>query len=166
MGNVFVDREYELELLKGFVEKRGVILVYGRRRVGKTRLLLEFIQRFKGKVLYHLCIDEPIGLMLKGISRKLYRLFNDDKLLDKPLSSFDEFFEYLRDKELVVVFDEFPVLAMRYPRITGLLQGFIDLYNGRVCFILCGSHVSMMERLASYTSPLYGRRLASINLIH
>ncbi len=164
INTVFIDREAELELLKRFVKERGIILVYGRRRVGKTRLLLEFIRRFNGKVLYHLCIDEPISLMLKRISRKLYKLFNDEVLLYRPLNSFDEFFNYLSDKELVIIFDEFPILVMNYPRITGLLQEFIDLHSGRVSIILCGSYISMMEKLVSYASPLYGRRVATIKL--
>ena len=155
----FVNRGSELKLIDEAIKKGRLIIVYGRRRIGKTRLLLEFIRRYHGKVLYHLCIDEPVELTLKRISRKLYQLFNDETLLYRPISSFDEFLNYIGDKDLVIVFDEFPVLVKRYPRIVGLLQEYIDLSgNTGTPIILCGSYVSMMEDLVSYASPLYGRR--------
>lgn len=161
----FVDREDELKSLVDAVRRCGLIIVYGRRRVGKTRLLYELSSRVGDKVLYHLCIEEPIAFMLRKISAKLVRLFGDESLLHNPIRSLDEFFNYISDKDITVVFDEFPVLAKTYPRVIGLLQEFLDSERrGCVTVILCGSVISMMEDLVSYASPLYGRKVYTMKV--
>ena len=158
----FVDRKEELEELKKAIENGKLIIVYGRRRVGKTRLLLEASREKES--LYILCMEEELEELLKRISMKLYRMTGDEILLKKGLSSFDEFFEYIAEREMVVIFDEFPILMKKYPRIMGLMQEYLDFKRKRGSIILCGSSISMMERVKDYQSPIYGRRSESIHV--
>ena len=159
----FVNRKDELEELREAMKKGALMIVYGRRRVGKTRLLIEASREFK--VLYVLCMEEELGELLKRISMKLYNLTGDGILLKKGLSSFDEFFEYIADREVVVIFDEFPILVKKYPRIMGLLQEYWDFMRKKNnSIILCGSSISMMEKILDYQSPIYGRRTHAIHV--
>ena len=90
--------------------------------------------------------------------------FKDISLARTPLSSWDDCFEYLAEKadgRLVLVIDEFPLIAVKFPDILSIMQDKWDnLFNDtKIMFILCGSSVSMMEKYTlDYNSPLYGRR--------
>jgi len=150
----FVDREGELKALRRAFRKGALIVVYGRRRVGKTRLLVEASKGFR--TLYHLCKEEEVSETLRTLNAKLFSLTGDDSLLKHPIRSFDEFFERLPE-DVVVIFDEFQILAKNHTRILGVLQEHLD-FRGNGSIVLCGSSVSMMEELVSYGSPIYGRR--------
>jgi len=156
----FVDREEELKTLRRAFKKGALIVVYGRRRVGKTRLLVEASRGFR--MLYHLCKEEEVNETLKTLNAKLFSLTGDDSLLRHPIRSFEEFFERLPE-DVVVIFDEFQVLAKNHPRILGVLQEHLD-FRGSGSVVLCGSSVSMMEGLISYGSPIYGRRTLSLKV--
>ena len=156
----FIDREEELSRLRMAFGKNALVIVYGRRRVGKTRLLVEAV---KGKPhIYHLCKEEELHETLKSLSLKLFKLTGDEQFVRKPITSFEEFLESI-PKGTIVVFDEFQILARNYPRILGLLQEYVD-FNSRGPVVLCGSSVSMMEELTGYGSPLYGRRALSLKV--
>jgi len=156
----FVDREDELRILRRAFRKGTLVIVYGRRRVGKTRLLVEASKGFRA--LYHLCKEEEVSETIKTLNAKLFSLTGDDSLLRHPIRSFDEFFERLPE-DVVIIFDEFQVLAKNYPRILGVLQEHLD-FRGSGSIVLCGSSVSMMEELISYGSPIYGRRTLSLKV--
>ena len=156
----FVDRKEELSRLRNAFGKNALVIVYGRRRVGKTRLLVEAI---KGRPhIYHLCKEEELHETLKSLSFKLFRLTGNEEFVRKPIASFEEFFESIPEGT-IVIFDEFQILARNYPRILGLLQEYVD-FSPKGPVVLCGSSVSMMEELAGYGSPLYGRRTLSLKV--
>ncbi|ASJ15679.1 ArsR family transcriptional regulator [Thermococcus chitonophagus] len=156
----FVDREEELRILRKAFRRGSLVIVYGRRRVGKTRLLIEVSKDFR--TLYHLCKEEEIHETLETLNAKLFSLTNDISLLKHPIKSFDEFFERLPE-DVVIIFDEFQILAKNYPRILGIIQEHLD-FRGKGSIVLCGSSISMMEDLISYGSPLYGRRTLSLKV--
>jgi hypothetical protein len=159
----FVNREEELEIIRDSIKKGALIIVYGRRRIGKTRLLIETTREFK--TLYNLCMEEEPSKTLKRLNLKLFELFKDEALVRRPVSSFEEFFGYIADKELVLVFDEFPILVRNYPKILGLLQEFWDFKRTvKNSVILCGSSISRMDEIQSYKSPIYGRRTQSLKV--
>ncbi|ASJ13563.1 ATP-binding protein [Thermococcus thioreducens] len=157
----FVNRSEELRKLGEYLKKRSLIIVYGRRRVGKTRLIIEALKGIPH--VYHLCKEEEPRETLVSLSKKLYRVTGDIKFLEYPPSSFDELFNLLSASGTVLVLDEFPVLVKNYPRILGLLQEYWDFGEGG-SIILCGSSVSMMKRLTDYGSPLHGRRTMTIKV--
>ncbi|WP_324735849.1 ATP-binding protein [Thermococcus sp. SY098] len=167
---MFIDRETEIRLLEERLERGRAefIVVYGRRRVGKTALLLEFIKKHGG--LYLLARETSETENLKRFSEKLADYFNDEFLRKNPLQSWDAFFEYLYQKSLkdrfIIVIDEFPYIMKGNKALPSILQEYWDLklLQGKIFLIICGSSVSMMEKLLGYKSPLYGRRTAQIKL--
>jgi len=156
----FVDRKEELTALRRAFKNGALIVVYGRRRVGKTRLLIEASKGFRN--LYHLCKEEEVSETLRTLNAKLFSLTGDNSLLRHPVRSFEEFFERLPG-DVVVIFDEFQILAKNHPKILGILQEHLD-FRGSGSIVLCGSSVSMMEELVSYGSPIYGRRTLSLKV--
>ncbi len=144
-------------------EEAGFIVLYGRRRVGKTELLNKFIHNKKH--IYFLARRESEAETFERFSMTLFKVFHDELLLSRPLSSFDSLFEYLYEKakeeRIVLVIDEFPFLIERFRGFTSVLQDNWDnkLKCSKLFLILCGSSIGMMEtEVLGYRSPLYGRR--------
>jgi hypothetical protein len=164
----FYDREAELDTLTDAVESSGsdFIVVYGRRRVGKTELLKEF------------CADRPHIYFLAAQEAEHRQR---EKFLDQIADHFDErvpridgwdeAFEYLGEQlqreDLVVVIDEFPYLVAENDSLPSYVQGFVDqaLDGTDSMLVLCGSSVSTMEsEILGHESPLYGRRTAQLDV--
>ncbi len=160
-GANFKNRVSELKLLNGLYEKGApkLIILYGRRRVGKTELLKEFLKKHKG--LYILARQESEREQLRSASRSVAEFFNDDVLRLSPFSSWDALFAYIASKpRMPVVFDEFPYMVQSSKKVTSILQDHWDnnLSEKNAFIVLCGSSMSMMERLLGHKSPIYGRR--------
>lgn len=167
---MFVNRTEELDLLERRLNsgKAEFIVVYGRRRVGKTALLLEFIRRNGG--IYLLARETSKLDNLKRFSERLAESFGDELLRKNPFQSWDAFFEYLhqksREKRVVVMIDEFPYLVKGDRSLPSILQEYWDLKFSKeeLYLVICGSSVSMMEKLLGYRSPIYGRRTGQLKL--
>ena len=143
-------------------------VIYGRRRVGKTRLITEFIQG--KKAIYFQARRTNAEANLHGFSQAI--LAGSVGAADVSFRSFDEAFDALatmaRTERLIVVIDEYPYLAQSNPEISSLLQDKIDhLYKEtKLMLILCGSSLSFMEeQVLGYESPLYGRRTAQFKIM-
>ena len=163
----FKNRVQELNLLNELYEKNTakLIVLYGRRRVGKTELLKEFLKRHKG--LYILARQESEAEQLKKISSQIAEYYQDNVLMLNPFTNWDALFQYLSEKPRIpIVFDEFPYIVQSSKKITGILQDYWDnkLLQKNTFLILCGSSINMMERLLGSKSPLYGRRTEQILL--
>ena len=166
---MFINRKSELSLLEErFKSNRAeFIVVYGRRRVGKTALLLEFLRRRGG--IYLLARETSEAENLRRFSQRIAEHFGDEFLMKNPFRSWDAFFEYLHQrvgKRLAVVIDEFPYLVKGNPSLPSILQEYWDLKlsKGRIFLVICGSSISMMEKLLGYKSPIYGRRTAQLKV--
>ncbi len=158
----FIDRNDELGFLKRKYEEESaqLIIIYGRRRVGKTELTKEF---FKGKEhVYFLSSKIAINEQLGQFVASVYEALGDETIRDlKP--DFEIIFKYIAgiNKRLIVVIDEFPYLIDADKTIVSLFQRIWDLYlaKSNIFFILTGSSIGMMENeVLGYKSPLYGRR--------
>jgi len=152
----FVDRKRELEALERLYRERArLVVVYGRRRVGKTALLRKFLEGKRG--IYFLCSQRGYEKDLERFSEEVGAVFG----LPLKFRDFEEAFKFLASQgRLAVVFDEFPYLIEAYRPIVSVFQRIIDLLleGSEVTLILAGSSVGMMEReVLSYKSPLYGR---------
>ncbi|AFK22080.1 ATP-binding protein [Pyrococcus sp. ST04] len=157
----FIDREEELEFLrrKWSSEKPELVIIYGRRRIGKTYLLQKFLSEVGGLYL----LAEESETVLEDFSERLAEHFNDRLLRENPLRSWGAFFTYLAEKSserLVVVIDEVQYIAKSQKDFLSTLQKYWDLYlsKTKIMLILCGSLVSFMEGVLSAKSPIYGRR--------
>jgi len=162
----FVDREEELDFLeeKYRSDDFELVLIYGRRRIGKTELIKNFIE---GKPsIYCLASLEDKEKQLENITEKIYKHF---KGIKPDVQRWTDLFEYFSEKaeeKTVLVIDEFPYLIEENESIPSYFQKFVDEYlkDKDVMLILCGSSISMMEGLMSYENPLYGRRSGQIDL--
>ena len=164
----FKNRKKELSLLNDLrsAKKAKLIILYGRRRIGKTELLREFSKNHES--LYLLARQESTQDQLKRFSKQLSIYFNDKVLELNPLRSWDAFFTYLEQKitGFCIIFDEFPYLVQSNKSIPSILQDHWDnnFIKKNSFIILCGSSITMMESLLGYKSPLYGRRTEQIML--
>ena len=161
----FVDREHEQRLLEEEWEKPGgrLIILYGRRRIGKTRLIGEFVKGKPG-VLYF-AEDTSSVLQMRQLQAACATFLNDSLLASLEISSWEQLFTYIARHPPAgrgyLIIDEFTYLARNDASILSALQKSwdTDLAASSWCILLCGSMPGLMSDLAlSLTSPIYGRR--------
>lgn len=166
----FINRERELGALEKFWRgnEAQLIIIYGKRRIGKTELIKQFIK--EKPHVYYLAqrINERENLRLLGEAFGEY--YKDDILKNTGFQEWRWFFEYAQkhiQKRTLLVFDEFPYLAEANKGISSIFQAGWDehLKNIPVFLILCGSSIGMMEsEVLSQKAPLFGRRTGQIFL--
>lgn len=164
----FIDREQELEALEEIYKKErsSLIVIYGRRRIGKTALIKQFIKDKES--LYYLADDRPDIVNIKELQKSMGLLLNDNIFGKAELKDWVELFEEFMNrikKKTVIVIDEFPYLITANKSIPSVFQKIWDenLSKKDVCLLLLGSSISMMEeQVLAYKSPLYGRRSSQI----
>lgn len=162
---MFIGRESELKFLNDkYKEDRGqMIVLYGRRRVGKTETLREFC---KGKPhIFFSCTQTTDRVQLRNFSSRMLR---EDIPARNYISEFEDWekaFRVILDlpyghaKKLIVI-DEFPYMCRGNKSIPSILQNLWDaeFQNSNVMIILCGSAMSFIEKeLLAEKNPLYGR---------
>jgi hypothetical protein len=167
----FIDREQELETLQDEYERKGssLVILYGRRRAGKTTLITEFIR--DKKALFFLASEESEAQNRSAFKEKAADFIGSALLREAGVSNWDTIFaaimEHSFDRKPVIVIDEFQYIGKSNPAFPSVFQRIWEeqLKNRSVMVILCGSLISMMEsQTLSYNSPLYGRRTAQIRL--
>ncbi len=163
---MFLDRGDELKSLQETWENDNFsfIVIYGRRRIGKTELIKEFLR--KKPHIYFLAPQDTEEMQRKKLLEVISNHFNEVK---PDLSNWDEVTDYLKDKleskKVILTIDEFPYLAETNKSILSYFQNLLDTVESDSTLIICGSSVSFMEsEVMGYKSPLYGRRSGQINL--
>lgn len=172
----FIGREKELKELKSLFSRPGfdLLLLFGRRRIGKTELLLEFLKRNKCLSTYFMGSKATEEVNVKDLSYSIFKTFGLNKSLP-PLTDWNSLFHFLDDQEFkekyVLILDEFQYLANTNAKdnqvLTSIIQKFADKWsreNKNIFLILSGSSVSYLSNLASYSNPLYGRITKQIEL--
>ena len=160
MVESFINRRNELSLLQEELKKRkaSLIVVYGRRRVGKTELVKKIIK--KGS-LYLYIPNQSRESLMGFLAEELYQQNNDPLLKDFRFKNINQFFEYLIEKKYTeIIFDEFHRLEKEKGALS-VLQHYWDNYFSKndTKIILVGSSISMTKKLVlSYNGPLFGRR--------
>lgn len=167
----FVDRTNELAFLnEEYVKKESsLIILYGRRRVGKTALIKEF-----GKdkdMIYFLATEESETQNLKMFKELVANSIDNQLLNSVNVDNWNVVFKTIVDsnkknKKLIVI-DEFQYLGKINPAFPSIFQKIWDeiLKDNNVMVVLCGSIINMMEsQTLNYNSPLYGRRTGQIKL--
>ena len=167
----FVDREQEMETLQSEYNRDGsaLVVLYGRRRVGKTTLISEFIK--DKNALFFLASEEAETQNRNAFKEKVAEFIDSDLLRSADIKSWDALFKSIMDTPFeskpVIVLDEFQYLGKANPAFPSVFQRiWEEILKGKsVMVILCGSLISMMEsQTLAYGSPLYGRRTAQIRL--
>jgi AAA+ ATPase superfamily predicted ATPase len=167
---MFVSRENELHALQELYNenKFQMIVMYGRRRVGKTTLISEFI---KNKPAIFFSAGEANNKMnLAMFSEEVYAFFDIPKVTGAFNNWHDAFMfiaEKAKTQKFILAIDEFPYIAEVNKEVKSILQNIIDheLLDTKLYLILCGSQISFMEReVLGYKSPLFGRRTAQFRV--
>ncbi len=168
---MFIGREYELKFLneRYASNQAELIVLYGRRRVGKTELLTEFC---KGKKhVFYTCNEYTNVKQLKEFFNKLLPTNPNMANIFKQFHDWDTAFtflgEYNFDEKMVIVIDEFPYMVKGDESIPSVLQNLWDhnLKNKNIMLILSGSSMSFIENeILGYKNPLYGRTTATYKL--
>jgi AAA+ ATPase superfamily predicted ATPase len=167
----FVDREKELEFLEQEYQRENssLIILYGRRRVGKTALATKFME---GKPsLYFLVTEESEQQNRNAFKDTVADFCGNELLKSASLTQWEPIFKTLCEKrhrqKLLLILDEFQYLGKSNPAFPSVFQKIWDTFLKQqpIMVILCGSLISMMEsQTLSYSSPLYGRRTGQIKL--
>jgi len=163
----FINRERELAGLADFWRRPGaqLVIVYGRRRTGKTTLLTRFVQ--DKPHLFWVADRFPAPTLLGDLSRAIYRLEHPGASPSSDFThpdwemAFRSLGQLAQERRVAVVLDEFPYAVEAEPALPSLLQRLWDheLKGTQLFLVLCGSHIGMVEReLMTYRAPLYGRR--------
>ena len=168
----FVNREKELEFLEKEYRRDGssFVVLYGRRRVGKTALIAEFM---KGKKAVYFLTSEENDTQNRIVFKNIVAEYLGSELLKNAnVDNWDIIFKTWAEqgddgqKHLMVI-DEFQYLGKANAAFPSVFQRIWDtiLKQKNVMVILCGSLISMMEsQTLNYSSPLYGRRTGQIKL--
>ncbi len=161
---MFIGREKELQFLNDSYESdhAELIVLYGRRRVGKTELITEFC---KGKPnIFYSSKETTDQSQLGAFSRALIShnkdLFKFVEAFNDWETAFSAMGDIPADQKLVVVIDEFPYMVKSNKSIPSVLQNLWDhlLKDKNIMLILSGSSMSFIEKeLLGYKNPLYGR---------
>ena len=168
---MFYCREEELKLMNSRFEKGRFecIVIYGRRRVGKTALINEFCK--DKPTIYFSALNASSQENLEALSKAIYTCNNPDATASPTYHSYDDALDEItsmaRQQRLVFVIDEYPYLAKAEKSFSSRLQHIIDhqWQDSKLYLILCGSSMSFMEyQVLGYESPLYGRRTAQFKI--
>lgn len=158
---MFIGREKELKALSAELstwKKKTAVLIYGKRRVGKSTLINEAAKVFDGIVVNHLCVastfEGNLDLIYKSVSESL----------SLPNIRFDSLFammDYLKtlEKKILLIIDEYPYLKQTKKKneVDSYMQAVIDRLPENVKLILCGSYITIMKELLAEDNPLFGR---------
>ena len=169
---MFIGRETELESLNRVYSKEGfgMIIIYGRRRVGKSTLITEFIK--DKKAIFYTATKVGAERNLDLFSKQVMDVI-DPVYSEASFSSIESVLDVLTkgvsesDEKIILVIDELPYWAEKDEALLSIIQKYIDTQwiDKKLMLILCGSALSFMEKkVLSEKSPVFGRRDAQIKL--
>jgi len=165
----FINRDQELKMLneKWQSDIAQFFIIYGKRRVGKTELIKQFIK--DKPAIYFLADKRTTADQLLELGQIVGSYFKDEILIKNGFTDWIEVFSYLKtkttDKPLVLAIDEYPYLTENDKSTSSLFQKGWDEYlkNTKIFLILSGSSIAMMEsETLNQSAPLFGRRTGQI----
>ena len=168
---MFIGRDKELNALDKLYksDKFEFVVIYGRRRVGKTALINQFLGDKKS--IYFMGVESNEKQNLENLSKSIIE-FSSGIQTENTFASFQAAIEYvfkLAEKErIILAIDEYPYVARSSKSLASTLQLLIDKYKdtSKLMLILCGSSMSYMEdHVLAYKAPLYGRRTAQMKIL-
>lgn len=167
---MFIGREYELKQLNKLYssEKFQFPVIYGRRRVGKTALINEFIG--DKDAIFFTGVESNEKQNLENFSRSIMNYISpaeNTPVFPSFQAALEYVFELAKSKRIILVIDEYPYVAKASKSLASTLQMLIDKNKdtSRLFLILCGSSMSFMENhVLGYKAPLYGRRTAQFKI--
>jgi AAA+ ATPase superfamily predicted ATPase len=165
---MFIGREKELtELREQFASNnRSVILVYGKRRVGKTCLIQEALREYDGVIVNHLCIKSSYEGNLRLLCRSVALSLGLSSTLS--FSTIFDLFDFIKaqNKDMVIILDEYQYFkeSGKDLEVDSYIQAVADSLPANVKLVLCGSYITIMKELLRESDPLFGRFTKIIHL--
>lgn len=167
----FIGRKKELAALQNLYNTTGfqMVVMYGRRRVGKSTLLQKFIEG--KKAVFYTAIRSSLQRNIELFGNRILESVAPSYFSGLSFISIEQLLSFLttisKEERLVVVIDEFPYLAEQDSALLSILQKYIDTewLHSNMFLILCGSSVSFMENeVLSEKSPLFGRQTGQMHV--
>lgn len=167
----FINRQIEFNTLENEYNSKdsSFVVIYGRRRVGKTSLINKFLESHEENI-YFLATQEPEKQNIEEF-KKTVAQYSDNQLLEAAqvgwIDIFKEFVKKATPNKKIIVIDEFQYLCIGNPAFPSIMQKIWDtiLKDSNVMLIVCGSLINLMKsQVLDYSSPLYGRRTSQIKL--
>ena len=171
MLQLFVNRQQELLFLEEHYKTKAaeLVVIYGRRRVGKTEFTIKFSNNKPH--IYFLADQCPEAELIQELKQRMSLYLQNEsfaKLAIKDwIELFNEFTKWNKNTHTIIIIDEFPALIEANRAVPSIFQKIWDqnLKNTPTMLILLGSSIAMMEtEVLNYKSPLYGRRTAQWKL--
>lgn len=167
----FINRIQEMKTLEEQynMPSSSMVILYGRRRVGKTSLICEFLRKHSDNI-YFLATEESEAINLKSFKEQVAEYTGNELLKSANvdwLTVFKLLTEHKTQTKKVIVIDEFQYIGEDNNAFPSIMQKVWDtlLKDANIMLILCGSLITLMKRQTlDYVSPLYGRRTAQIKL--
>ena len=158
---MFIGRKKELAELNRRYEsgKKEFGVIYGRRRIGKSSILNEFLKNKRG-ILFQAKQDNSYG-NLKSFSYEIDSLLNlpDTFVFASWQHAFKSLLEYAKNDRFILMIDEYPYIVSQDSSFASVLQDFIDNARDNMMIVLSGSDVGFLEKeIQNHASPLYKRR--------
>lgn len=171
----FIGRKHELAALERMYQKSSfqMMIIYGRRRIGKTTLLNEFSK--DKEPIFYTGIESKDDSNLREFSEVVFRHYNPEA--SAPMfDSYAGIFSYITAEEkkrgqtgrLLIIIDEYPYIAVNQPELASILQREIDQeWNDmNIMLVLCGSSITFMQdEVLGEKSPLFGRRTGQLDVL-
>ena len=167
---MFIGREKELKTLDQLYrsDRFEFVVIYGRRRVGKTALINHFIDG--RKCIYFMGVESNEKQNLENLTKSIMEYSNGIQV-ESCFSSYQAALEYVfqlaKKERVILAIDEYPYVARESKSLASTLQLLIDKNkdSSKLMLILCGSSMSYMEdHVLAYKAPLYGRRTAQMRI--
>lgn len=158
----FIGREEELRLLQKNMQREGqsIILIYGRRRVGKSELIKHLIEKEEITGIFYECRQISEQANVEALSNLLSESFGLPPLAFSNIEGTLRFlFEKAINEKLILALDEYPYLRESVQGMDSILKVLIDEYKEKsnLKLIICGSFIDTMKSLLENVNPLYGR---------
>lgn len=169
--DMFIGRDKEIRALERLYQsdKFEFVVIYGRRRVGKTALINHFIDG--KKAIYFMGVESNEKQNLENFSKSIIE-YSSGIQTETSFSSYQSALEYVfklsENERVILAIDEYPYVARSSKSLATTLQMLIDKYkdHSKLMLILCGSSMSYMEdHVLAYKAPLYGRRTAQMKIM-
>ena len=162
----FIGREEQLSKIEKEIQSDDMrtVLVYGRRRVGKSELIKQALQRTRARSIYYECKQVAEASNVQSLGDIVSETLNLPKLgYSKIEELLDYIFKLSVEEKLILVIDEYPYLRENIKGMDSILQALIDKYkdDAKLTLVILGSYVDIMRSLLEHSSPLFGR----INLV-
>jgi len=165
---MFTGRVKELTLLeeKYKSKKSELLVIYGRRRIGKTSLIKKFIENKNIVIELEGIEGEQTKFQISNVANKVIKFTNDPYLNDQSFRNWDSIFAYITDRiinvkrnnKLVIFIDELQWMACNRSRLIAIIKYYWDIWKEKnVMLILCGSIASFMVKKVISSKALYGR---------